>query len=76
MADTAPTEENLRRQAYSAATTRFRNENRPAFDKILAEEMRERGIDWSPKPTEAERARAQVLDIFAAHPEIKDELLG
>jgi hypothetical protein len=76
MAEPAPTEETLRRQAYSAATTRFRNENRPAFDKILAEEMKKRGIDWSPKPTETERARAQVEEIFAAHPEIREELLG
>jgi hypothetical protein len=76
MAETAPTEETLRRQAYSAATTRFRNENRPAFDKILAEEMKERGINWTPKPTEQERALRQVEDIFAAHPEIREQLLG
>lgn len=62
-----------KREAHSRATTRLRNEYRTRLNEITKEEMKARGIDWSPKPTEEEKAAAQVAELLAAHPSLRDQ---
>lgn len=62
-----------KREAHSRATTRLRNEYRVRLNEITKEEMKARGIDWNPKPTEEEKAAAQVAELLAAHPSLRDQ---
>lgn len=64
----------LRREAYSAAQTRLREENRDAYNRIMAEEMQARGIDWAPRLTEEEKAAKQVADLLAQYPSLREQV--
>lgn len=66
----------LRREAYSKATSRLREENRDKFNALVQEEMSARGIEWKPRPTEVEKAEAQMRDLLAAHPELAEKFNG
>ena len=70
MAETT-TEPDPKRAAYSAATTRLRDEQREAFNVLLKEEMAKRGIEWSPKPDEKQKAEQQVADLFEKYPDLR-----
>lgn len=70
----APDAAALRREAYSAAQTRLREENRDAYNRIMAEEMRARGIDWAPRLTEEEKAAKQVADLLAQYPSLREQV--
>lgn len=64
------------RKAYSAATKRLREENRDTFTKLYIEEAKKLGVDYKPKPTEEEKAEAQLAEILAAHPHLRDKVAG
>lgn len=70
----APDAAALRREAYSAAQTRLREENRDAYNRIMAEEMQARGIDWAPRLTEEEKAAKQVADLLAQYPSLREQV--
>ena len=71
--DTADTAA-ARREAYSAAQTRLREEFKSDYNRIMAEEMRKRGIDWSPRLTEEEKAAKQVADLLAQFPSLREQV--
>jgi hypothetical protein len=60
-----------KRAAYSAATTRLREEQRDAFNALLREEMAKRGVEWAPKPTDKEKAEVQVAELFEKFPDLR-----
>lgn len=64
----------LHRQAYGAATRRLRESHRAEFNALMQEEAKELGLDWKPKPTDAEKAAAQVAALLAAHPELREQM--
>jgi hypothetical protein len=61
-------------EAFSAAGKRLRETYREQYVAFVAEEMKDRGIDWSPKPTAAEKAASEAKALLAVHPEIAAEL--
>jgi hypothetical protein len=65
-----------KREAYSAATTRLRDEFRQRFNELLIEEMGKRGVNWSPRPTEEQKAEQEVADLLARFPELREKFLN
>lgn len=76
MSDNIPTEttevkdDASKSAVYSRATTRLRKENVAAWNAILKDEYAKVGIEWNPKPTEEEKAAAEVERLLAAHPDL------
>lgn len=64
----------LLREAYGAATTALREQNRDAFNKLYAAEAKKRGIEWAPKPSQEDKDRAEMLRILKDHPALAEEL--
>jgi hypothetical protein len=64
---------NERRAAYSEATTKLRQAHLTEFNKLMKEGCAERGIEWDPRPTAVDRARQQILELLAEHPELQDQ---
>lgn len=62
--------EQLKSKAYSAATTRIRQEYRDGWNRILQEEYQKVGISWQPPLTEAQKALQTVAELMERHPEI------
>lgn len=63
----------LHREAYGKAMSRLRDARQEEFNKYRTEEAKLRGLDWSPKPTEAEKAREQLALILRDYPHLADE---
>jgi hypothetical protein len=61
-----------RSKAYSAATARLREGHRQEFDGYLTEEMAKFGLVYTPKPTEAEKAKSEIEKLLALHPELRN----
>lgn len=68
--------DNLLRQAYGAATQRLREQHRDDFNKLYAEEAKQRGVEWTPKKSPEEKAREQLEALFAEHPHLREEYLA
>jgi hypothetical protein len=71
IADEAESRAEAKRKAYSAATTRFRKENPSEWNRVLKDEYAKVGIEWNPKPTEEERAAAEIERLLAEHPDLR-----
>lgn len=69
------TEQETKRKAYSRATTRLRNENPTLWNEVLKDEYAKVGIEWEPKPTEEQKAKAQIEALLAAHPELRTQII-
>lgn len=65
-------EQKARAAARSAAASRLREAHRSEHDAYLADEMRKRGIDWKPKPTPEEKAKAELARILEEYPHLKE----
>lgn len=65
-------EQKARAAARSAAASRLREAHREEHDAYLVEEMQKRGIDWKPKPTPEEKAKADLEKIYSEYPHLKD----
>lgn len=65
-------EQKARAAARSSAASRLREAHRSEHDEYLADEMQKRGIDWKPKPTPEEKAKADLEKIYAEYPHLKD----
>lgn len=59
------------RASYSAATKRLRDEFRDRFNELMAQEMKNRGQQWSPRPTEEQKAEKEIADLLEKYPELK-----
>lgn len=62
------------RKAYGLAMKRLREAHREEFNTFMAEEAKTLGVDWKPRPTEAEKAAAELDALLAAHPELRERL--
>ncbi len=74
--ETDTTDDAKKRAAYSKATTRLRNENRQTFDALLGEEYSKVGLTYTPRPSEEEKAKAEVQRLLAAYPALAAEVPG
>lgn len=74
-ADDSSTKDSLLRQAYGAATARLRDAYRAEFNKLYAEEAAARNVEWKPRPTEEEKAEAQLAALLAAHPNLREKVV-
>ena len=74
----APTEEvsdtQKKRAAYAAAEQRLREENSDRFKALVNEEAAARGVTYTFRKTEAERAEQTLNDLLAAHPELRERI--
>jgi hypothetical protein len=62
------------RAAYGAATQRLRRNHREEFHALYAKEAKDRGLEWSPRLNEEERALKELRALVAAHPFLMDRL--
>lgn len=61
------------KQAYSAATTRLREEKRSEFDKLYAEEAEKRGVTYTPKQTPEQKAAQELQEILTNFPHLREQ---
>ena len=52
----------LKAHARSAAEKRLRDNNREEFAAYMEEEHTKRGVEWSPRLTEAEKAQRRIIE--------------
>ena len=74
--DAPKTEADLKREAYSTATTRLRKEFTARFKELCTEEAEKRGIKYTFTPTPEEKAAALVAETIEKFPHLRDMLLG
>jgi hypothetical protein len=63
-----------KREAYSAATTRLRDAHREDFNTFLVDENQKRGITWSPRKTDEEKAAETLAKILKDYPDLATRL--
>lgn len=75
-AGTTPTDDKAtkQRRAYGLAMTRLREAHREEFNTFMAEEAEKLGVEWKPKPTEEQKAKAQLDAILASHPGLREQI--
>lgn len=61
----------LRREAYSTATSRIRDENRDIFNRLMTEECEKRGVEWTPRLDEEGKALETVRDLLDKYPSLR-----
>lgn len=61
-------------QAYGAAQSRLREENKDRFNALYSEEAKKRGIIWTPRKSKEEAALDTILELLAAHPKLAESL--
>lgn len=75
---TAPTTKEDKAKAlgecYTAATRRLREAHLAEFNGYRAEEAKARGIEWTPQPTAAEKAAAEIERLLADNPGLAQAL--
>lgn len=71
MSQTQDTTTDPKRAAYSAATTRLRNDHREEFNRLVKEEMAARDIEWEPRPTEEDKASTQIEALLEKYPDLR-----
>lgn len=64
-----------RSAAYSEAIASLRERHRDEFNALLQASMSKRGIEWTPKPTESQRALATIRELLTQFPSIRDVIL-
>lgn len=51
-------------EARNAAQSTLNERHRKELNDLITAEAKNRGIDWKPKPTEAEKKRAALLELL------------
>lgn len=64
----------LRREAYSAAEKRLRDEYRERFDALVQEEATARGVTYQRRLTAEEKAEQKLQALLAEHPGLAAKL--
>jgi hypothetical protein len=64
----AKTESALRRESYSAAEKRLREEYKDRFDALVQEEAAKRGVTYQRRLTADEKAEQELQRLLAEHP--------
>jgi hypothetical protein len=67
MAEENKSDSQARREADYSATQKLKEAHLAEFNDLKVKEMKARGIDWKPKPTEREKAAAQVAELVAKY---------
>ena len=76
-ADTSgKTEAELKREAYSAAETRLRNEYQDRFRELVIEEAGKRGVQYTFKKTPEEKAAEQMKALLEQFPDLRQQVAG
>lgn len=60
------------RKIYAEATRELREKYRDEFNALRLKKAKQRGINWSPEPTQAEKALEQVRKLLADNPELAE----
>lgn len=59
---------NPKSEARSAAARRLRDAHAEEYNGYLGEEMAARGIEWTPRLTDEQKAAKQVSDLLTQYP--------
>lgn len=62
------------RKAYSNATALLREENRARFEELREQESKKLGVAYTRRPTETEKAEAELAALLAKHPELRERI--
>lgn len=68
------TRDEIVRGAYSKAATAIRENHRDEFNGLVKEYAAAEGVEWNPKPTKEEKARAEFERLLAENPEFAKSL--
>jgi hypothetical protein len=60
-----------RSAVYTQAVARLREKYREEFDGYLVDGYRAIGIEWTPKPNETQKAKAEIERLLREHPELR-----
>lgn len=63
------------RKAYGLATTEVRENHRDEFEQAYVKHAAALGVQYTPPPSKAEKARQALAELLAANPEIRAELV-
>lgn len=74
MAEAKPTRQQNLSAATNKADQRLKAAHLEEWNGYMTEETKARGEKWAPKPTEAERAAAELEALLRAHPELADKV--
>lgn len=67
--------ENPKSEARTAALRRLREAHAEEYNTYLGEEMGARGIEWTPRLTDEQKAAKQVADLLSQYPELKAQFV-
>lgn len=68
--------EQKRNAARTTALRRLREAHREDWNRLLKAELDKAGIEWTPPPTEEEKALGEVLERLGKFPELWGKLTG
>ena len=63
------------RKAYSLAGTRLREAHREEFNEYQKEAAEELGLEWNPRPSGTDRAKAEIERMLDEQPELAEVLV-
>lgn len=64
------------RESYTTAMTRLREAHPAEFNQLRQAAAKELGIEWTPRPTDEEKAREQMQALLAKYPGLASEYGG
>lgn len=62
------------RQAYSLASQELRQTYQKEFNALRAKHSADLGVEWTPRPSKDEKARAELDRLLAENPTLVEEL--
>lgn len=68
------TPQQLLSKADAAAVRHLRTKYQQEYNEVKAKAAAELGVQWAPKPTKADRDRAELVRILNENPNLNDEL--
>ena len=75
-AEPEKSEAELKREAYSAAETRLRNEYQERFRELVIDEASKRGVTYTFKKTPEEKAAEQMKALLEQFPDLRSQVAG
>lgn len=62
------------KKAYATATSKLRKAHQTEFNTLYSTEAKALGVEWKPKPTAEEKARAEMAALLEKYPQLRDDL--
>jgi hypothetical protein len=72
--ETPKSRDDLLRQSYTEAMAQLREENITRFNELRVKAAKALGVEWKPKPTKEEQAKADLERLIAEHPHLENAL--